>query len=94
MVVFFVNPPNSDDVSSGGSEVVIAKGGQHTDWANFPHFGILSLASHIDSFPSFQASYIDGVLYSLDASPSGVARAVFGYRAGGSSSRPIWRLVL
>lgn len=66
-VVFFINPPNSNDVLSdvGRDEVVVAKGNQHTDWANFPHLGILSLASYIDSFSGFQASYIDGVLYSL-----------------------------
>lgn len=66
-VVFFVNPPNSNDVLSDGGpdEVVVATGNQHTDWANFPHLGILSLASYIDSVPGFQASYIDGVLYSL-----------------------------
>ena len=67
-VIFFVNPPNSNDVVSGSGpgEVTVANGAQHTDWANFPHLGILSLASYIDSFPSFEASYIDGVLYPLD----------------------------
>ncbi|PMS36500.1 radical SAM superfamily enzyme YgiQ (UPF0313 family) [Trinickia symbiotica] len=67
-VVFFVNPPNSDDLDSGqNGETAVSKGVQHTDWANFPHLGILSLASYIDSLPGMEAVYVDGVVHPLSA---------------------------
>lgn len=65
--VFFINPPNTDDIERAESNgESVAKGIQHTDWANFPHLGILSLASHIDSMAGFESIYIDGVVHSLD----------------------------
>lgn len=69
-VVFFINPPNSNDLDAGlageADDIVVSKGIQHTDWANFPHLGILSLASHIDALPGFEGCYIDGVIHPLD----------------------------
>lgn len=54
-VVFFINPPNSNDFEACNAEkLMVSKGGQHTDWANFPHLGILSLASYIDSLAAFE----------------------------------------
>lgn len=66
-IVFLVNPPNSNDLDTYGENgVVVSKGVQHTDWANFPHLGILSLASYIDSVPGLDGRYIDGVIHPLD----------------------------
>lgn len=66
-VVFFVNPPNSNDLDTYDADrISVSKGVQHTDWANFPHLGILSLASYIDSLVDFEGHYIDGVVYPLD----------------------------
>ncbi|RKP45216.1 B12-binding domain-containing radical SAM protein [Trinickia fusca] len=66
-VVFFINPPNSNDI--GAAPTIgdsVSKGVQHTDWANFPHLGILSLASYVDSLPELDAIYIDGVVHPID----------------------------
>jgi radical SAM superfamily enzyme YgiQ (UPF0313 family) len=72
-VVFFINPPNSNDLDADRAgeaddmdDIVVSKGIQHTDWANFPHLGILSLASHVDALPGFEGRYIDGVIHPLD----------------------------
>ena len=66
-IVIFVNPANSDDffasLEDGAGSV--AKGVQHTDWANFPHLGILSLASYISKF-GYESVYFDGVAVSID----------------------------
>lgn len=65
-LVFFVNPPNSNDLdTTPAGEGAVSKGVQHTDWANFPHLGILSLASYVDSLPGLTAIYIDGVVYPI-----------------------------
>ncbi|WP_454737805.1 B12-binding domain-containing radical SAM protein [Cupriavidus necator] len=65
-VVFFINPPNSNDIDPvPASCETVSKGMQHTDWANFPHLGILSLASYVDSLPELQAIYLDGVVHSI-----------------------------
>ncbi|WP_233216776.1 hypothetical protein [Trinickia dabaoshanensis] len=68
-IVFFIDPPNSNDLDAGGvgeaNDIVVSKGIQHTDWANFPHLGILSLASHVDRLPRFEGYYVDGVIHSL-----------------------------
>ncbi|MGQ5523301.1 B12-binding domain-containing radical SAM protein [Chitinimonas sp. PSY-7] len=67
-VVFFINPPNSNDLGVIRSDSqYVSKGVQHTDWANFPHLGILSLASYVDSLPGMESIYIDGVVYELDS---------------------------
>lgn len=58
--VIFVNPPNTDDLTDIYVKTV-TKGVQHTDWANFPHLGILALASYIDQDERFEAVYFDGV---------------------------------
>ncbi|WP_250208021.1 cobalamin-dependent protein [Curvibacter sp. CHRR-16] len=69
-IVFFINPPNSNDLDTDAvlksNDIVVSKGVQHTDWANFPHLGILSLASYIDASPGFEGHYIDGVIHPLD----------------------------
>lgn len=63
-IVFFINPPNSNDVFPEFSDAsAVTKGVQHTDWANFPHLGILSLASFIDATPELKGRYIDGVVH-------------------------------
>lgn len=67
-IVFFINPPNSDDAVTESAEAhTVTKGVQHTDWANFPHLGILSLASYIDATPGLKGRYIDGVIHPFDA---------------------------
>lgn len=70
VVVFFVNPPNSNDLDADdvgeASDIVVSKGIQHTDWANFPHLGILSLASYVDALPGFEGCYVDGVIHPLE----------------------------
>ncbi|MFL9873988.1 B12-binding domain-containing radical SAM protein [Paraburkholderia megapolitana] len=67
VVVFFINPPNSNDVGTQQADgKYVSKGVQHTDWANFPHLGILSLASYVDSLPDMESIYIDGVVHDLD----------------------------
>jgi len=67
-VVFFINPPNSNDLGTLSADgKYVSKGIQHTDWANFPHLGILSLASYIDLLPGLESIYIDGVIHDLDA---------------------------
>ncbi|MDD4886519.1 MAG: cobalamin B12-binding domain-containing protein [Thiomonas sp.] len=70
VVVFFVNPPNSNDLDADdvgkASDIVVSKGIQHTDWANFPHLGILSLASYVDALPGFEGCYVDGVINPLE----------------------------
>lgn len=79
VVVFFVNPPNSNDLDADdvgkASDIVVSKGIQHTDWANFPHLGILSLASYVDALPGFEGCYVDGVirLFSKGGSVQGCA---------------------
>ncbi|WP_233203014.1 B12-binding domain-containing radical SAM protein [Chitinimonas sp. BJB300] len=66
--MFFINPPNSNDIGTVQTDSqFVSKGVQHTDWANFPHLGILSLASYIDSLPDLESIYIDGVVHALDA---------------------------
>jgi anaerobic magnesium-protoporphyrin IX monomethyl ester cyclase len=64
-IVFFVNCPNSDDFFlEKDNAQSVAKGVQHTDWANFPHLGILSLASYIEK-AGYEAVYFDGVALPL-----------------------------
>ncbi|WP_116137617.1 B12-binding domain-containing radical SAM protein [Trinickia diaoshuihuensis] len=64
--VFFINPPNSNDLNTYDSNgIIVSKGTQHTDWANFPHLGILSLASYINSTTRLESRYIDGVVHAL-----------------------------
>lgn len=66
-IVFFVNPPNSNDLDRrDGGRITVSKGVQHTDWANFPHLGVLSLASYVNSLPGLEGHYIDGVIHSLE----------------------------
>ncbi|RQS43262.1 radical SAM protein [Burkholderia sp. Bp8986] len=66
-VVFFVNPPNSNDLNThDADEIVVSKGVQHTDWANFPHLGILSLASYVNSLSNLEGHYVDGVIHPPD----------------------------
>lgn len=66
-IVIFINPPNSDDffASLETGEESVAKGVQHTDWANFPHLGVLSLASYVNKF-GYEAVYFDGVAVSIN----------------------------
>lgn len=66
-IVIFVNPANSDDffASLEGGEGSVAKGVQHTDWANFPHLGVLSLASYVSKF-GYESVYFDGVAVAVD----------------------------
>ncbi|MGR2739282.1 B12-binding domain-containing radical SAM protein [Billgrantia sp. Q4P2] len=66
-IVIFVNPANSDDFFAGleNGDGSVAKGVQHTDWANFPHLGILSLASYVSMF-GYESVYFDGVAVSID----------------------------
>ncbi|WP_233161542.1 MULTISPECIES: cobalamin B12-binding domain-containing protein [unclassified Achromobacter] len=71
VVVFFINPPNSNDLDADdvvdANDIVVSKGIQHTDWASFPHLGILSLASYVDALPDFESVYVDGVIHPLDS---------------------------
>lgn len=66
-IVIFINPPNSDDIFANVEEgkTSVAKGVQHTDWANFPHLGILSLASYVKKH-GYEAVYFDGVAIPID----------------------------
>lgn len=64
--VFFINPPNSNDVCADSSLKSVSKGVQHTDWANFPHLGILSLASFVDGKGGITSLYMDGVIHGFD----------------------------
>ncbi|NEI53318.1 radical SAM protein, partial [Rhizobium leguminosarum] len=78
-IVFFINPPNSDDVFTEYAQAnTVTKGVQHTDWANFPHLGILSLASYIDAVPGLKGRYIDGVIHAFDAIIETVSAAADG----------------
>ncbi|MGQ7245545.1 B12-binding domain-containing radical SAM protein [Salinicola sp. V024] len=65
-MVIFVNAPNTDDILVDGDNSLqaVTKGMQHTDWANFPHLGILSLASHTQAC-GFESVYFDGVALDL-----------------------------
>lgn len=66
-LVFFINPPNSNDLGTLQADgKYVSKGVQHTDWANFPHLGILSLASYVDLIPGLESIYIDGVIHDID----------------------------
>ncbi|MGK7895397.1 MAG: radical SAM protein, partial [Xenococcus sp. (in: cyanobacteria)] len=62
-LVVFVNPPNTSDLKSQATESFTC-GVEHTDWANFPHLGILSLASFINlkGKGQFKVAYFDGVV--------------------------------
>ncbi len=66
-IVVFVNPANSDDFFANleSGEGSVAKGVQHTDWANFPHLGVLSLASYVGKF-GYESVYFDGVAVPID----------------------------
>lgn len=60
-LVVFVNPPNTEDLNLSIDQGVTI-GVQHTDWANLPHLGILSLASFVDGFEGLESVYLDGVV--------------------------------
>lgn len=74
--VVFINPPNTNDellkteVKTSVKRIIpisnsVTKGVEHTDWANFPHLGILSLASYIQNETEFEAVYFDCVVCPL-----------------------------
>jgi len=61
-IVVFINPPNTGTIPDDLSAENVTTGVQHTDWANFPHLGILSLASYIEKNSPFSSVYMDGVV--------------------------------
>ena len=61
-IVIFINPPNTGTIPDDLSAENVTTGVQHTDWANFPHLGILSLASYVKKNSPFQSVYMDGVV--------------------------------
>ncbi len=64
-IFLLINPPNSQDLLKQ-KESIVTKGVQHTDWANLPCLGILSLATYISHHSTFECIYLDGVVCPWD----------------------------
>ena len=56
-----VNAPNTNDVTAG-AEGIVTIGTEHSDWANYPHLGILTLASDLEDIKGVEPVYLDGVV--------------------------------
>lgn len=61
-IVVFINPPNTGSISDDFGKERVTNGVEHTDWGNFPHLGILTLASYLEANSPFRTVYIDGVI--------------------------------
>lgn len=64
-LVLFVNPPNSNLVIS--KDLTVANPMKHSDWADYPSMGILSLASAVEKMvPELECWYLDGMVCGYD----------------------------
>lgn len=63
-LVLLVNPPNDDQRTQTGR--LDGQYREHTDWANMPHAGLLSVCSFLASKTKFEPVYFDGTVLQLD----------------------------
>jgi radical SAM superfamily enzyme YgiQ (UPF0313 family) len=60
-----INAPNAN-TSLFTSNSSTTKGVEHSDWANFPHLGILSIACRLDQEETFEGVYFDCVVQGVE----------------------------
>ncbi|MEV6829449.1 hypothetical protein [Amycolatopsis sp. NPDC051102] len=61
MKVLVVAPPNSNTAIEGAA-CTVTNPQEHSDWANYPHLGVLALVSALRPVPGIEPEYLDGTI--------------------------------